>query len=153
MKIDKKRMKVFKKSIKDISDTVIQIGAIGQHADSDLSNSDLLIIHEFGATIKKTGVKIPARHPIRTGILSNISVIRKNIQGLIKNAFEPKTGKVNEDIVIEGIGITLVELIKKAIKKRLPPPNEDSTLRQKRGDVPLINTSQLVRSITFGVKA
>ena len=83
MKIDKKRMKVFKKSIKDISDTVIQIGAIGQHADSDLSNSDLLIIHEFGATIKKTGVKIPARHPIRTGILSNISVIRKNIQGLI----------------------------------------------------------------------
>lgn len=174
MKVNKKRLKKFKRDLKALDKTIIQVGAIGKHADANMSNADLLIIHEFGATVRKrtkkdkSGVitfrlgktpgntfEIPARAPVRTALTDsrNLKKISDDIQGLIKFNFNPKTGEINKKAVILGLGNNMVRMIQAGIKKRLPPPNVDSTLARKKGDVPLIDTGQLVNSIDFGVKA
>lgn len=149
MKVDKRNFKKFKKALTELGKIKIQIGAVGDHANSDLTNAELLIIHEFGAP----EVNIPARSPIRTTIRnkSNLKILSKNIQDLIAENYNQQKHELNQDNVAIGIGETLVLLVQASIKRRLTPRNEDSTLAKKRGTLPLFDTGQLFNSIEYGV--
>ena len=149
MKIDDKRWKRLKKQIKELDGSVIQIGAIGDHADTSLTNAELLVIHEFGS--EKAG--IPARMPIRRTFRDskNLKIIKKNIEGLIRKNFSIEKG-LNIDKILNGIGVTLSTMVKATISRRVTPANKEATLLRKKGDLPLVNTRQLINSIDYGIK-
>ena len=152
MKVNKKKWKKFKQSLDDFANVTIQVGAIGDHDNANISNAELLAVHEFGARAgrnKKT--IIPARSPVRSGIRGGLNQIQKNFEGLIGKHFNERQGTFDIEKIAEGVGITMSTLIKTAIKKRLSPPNEPSTLKRKKGDIPLIDTQQLVNSIDHRV--
>lgn len=67
------------------------------------------------------------------------------------NAQIAATGAPNYKKTIIGVGETLKTLVQKTIKKRIGPPNELATLKRKKGNLPLIDTEQMINSIDYGV--
>ena len=141
MKVDKKKWKKFKQSLDDFGNVKIQVGAIGDHDNTSLSNAELLAVHEFGARAGRGGsTVIPARSPVRSSIRGGLNQIQKNLEGLVSKHFNERQGTFDIEKIAEGIGVTMSTLIKSGIKKRLSPPNAESTLKKKKGDIPLIDT-------------
>lgn len=150
MKSNSKLFKKFKKSVKELQKQVVQIGAVGQHTYAKMPNAELLAIHEFGTN----DGHIPPRAPIRKtfGDSANLKTLENNIQGLIKVNYEPNKGTFKIPSITDGIGATMKQMVKAKIKFRLSPSNDPTTLLRKRGDIPLIDTGQLVNSIEYGVR-
>ncbi len=150
MKRNNKRFKKFKKTFKELGKQVIQVGAIGQHDDAEMPNADLLAIHEFGTNDGRIPPRSPARKTFRDE--SNLKKLSVNLQGLIRRNYSFKKGELDIEKITDGMGISMKQMLKKTIKRRVSPPNEPSTLKRKRGDVPLMDETQLVNAIEHGVR-
>lgn len=144
---NKKQYKKFRKDLNNLGKMKIQIGAVGKHKNADISNAALLRIHEVG--VPSQG--IPARAPIRKTFRNkkNLRLIGANIQGLIRNNY--KNGELQIEKITDGLGLTMKNLVQATIKRRLDPANKPDTVRRKRGDLPLVDTGQMVNSIEYGV--
>lgn len=149
MEFNQKNFKRFKKQIKSITGSKIQLGATGQSNAPGLSNAELLLVHEFGVPKKN----IPARAPVRKTFRDkkNLKKIRDNLRGLLVKNFDKKKG-FKIDKILSGVAETMRALLVTTIKRRLSPANTASTLARKRGDLPLIDTGRMVNSITSRVK-
>ena len=148
MKVDKRRLLRFKKNLKELGKMKIQIGAIGEHDEAEMTNAELLTIHEFGVP----KANIPARAPIR-GVFASKKfrkIIEENIQQLVKINVLPNGG-LRIKRIADGVGVTVKNLVKANIQKRLSPPNAEETLRRKKGTLPLKDTDQLFNSIEYGI--
>ncbi len=150
MKRNRLKFKRFEKDLEKLSKQVIQIGAVGQHDEAEMPNADLLAIHEFGTD----DGHIPPRAPIRKTFRdkSNLKLISNNIQNLMKQNYNSSRGTFSIGKIVDGVGLTMQQLVKAAFIRRLSPRNVDVTLAQKRGDLPLIDQRQLLNSIQFGVR-
>jgi phage gpG-like protein len=103
-------------------------------------------VHEFGA---------PNRNiPERSFIRSTTDEEKKNLAH-IANLQHQKfiAGKIDLKTALGIIGEYLTGKMKNKIRQRIPPPNSPQTIKRKtvqgkKGDVPLIDTGQLVQSIT-----
>lgn len=149
MKVKDKGKKKFLRQLKQIGKAKIQIGATGGHTNTDLTNADLMVIHEFG--VPRQG--IPARRPIRITFTddNNLKLISKNLQALLKNNFNGKTG-FNINNIVNGVGETMRSLLVATIKIGVDPNILDTSRKHRRGSKttpPLIDTGQMVNSITF----
>jgi len=142
MKVKDNERKKFEAAFKKLLKLRVNLGAVGTHAGTDLTNAELMKVHEFGVTTKT--VHIPARAPIRTTFRDsgNIQRLSKNISGLIL-----KNGVYGYSAIGNGIAETMKQMVRKTIMKRVTPPNKESTLARKKGDIPLIDTKQMVNSI------
>ena len=140
----------FKKSIKEITSAVIQIGAVGDHDDTDLSNNELLAVHEFGSE----KVFIPSRAPITKTVNGNKlrTKLKNDIPQLFAVNFNANTGKFNADNILDGIGLIVRNAVKVTMRAGVSPPLKPAAASAKRqADVPLIKTGQLLNSIEYGV--
>lgn len=149
MKVKDKGKKKFLKQLKQIGKAKIQIGATGGHSNTDLTNADLMVIHEFGAP--RQG--IPARRPVKITFTNddNLSLISKNLQGLLKQNYNKSSG-FNINNIVNGIGETMRALLVATIKQGVDPNILDTSRARRRGSKttpPLIDTGQMVNSITF----
>ncbi len=142
MKIKDTGWKQYKRDVKKLAGATIKIGATGHQGE--VSNATLLKWLEFGTK------NSPARAPVRT-VFRDTSRIKANIKGLMEVNSTEKG--LNVEAVLNGLGVTLVTSIQAAIKKRLSPPNAPSTLKQKIGDLPGIDSGRMVNSIAFEVDA
>lgn len=149
MKVKDKGKKKFLRQLKQIGKAKIQIGATGGHNNTELSNADLMVVHEFG--VPRLG--IPARRPIKITFTNddNLSLISKNLQGLLKKNFNEKSG-FNIGNIVNGVGETMRTLLVATIKKGELEEILDTSRARRVGSKttpPLIDTGQMVNSITF----
>ena len=92
---------------------------------------------------------IPARPFISGPIEGQQTEIRALQARLAKGVFE---GKLEIPQALEFIGRDLTSRIQKGIVDGIPPPNAPSTIAQKKSSKPLIDTSQLLQSISYEVR-
>lgn len=152
MKVKDKGKKKLLAQIKKMEKAKIQIGAVGKHSSTDLTNAELMLIHEFGAP--KAGIK--ARRPISKTFTSSdkLDIIIKNFRGLLKQNFNPKKKRFNVDKILQGVGETMRALLVATIQQGVSPNILDSSRKQRRGSKttpPLIDTEEMIRHIMFRV--
>jgi len=152
MKQIRNKQKEFKRSLKELVNSFIQLGAVGSHGDADLSNNDLLTIHEVG------GGNVPASAPISKTVEDKKTKqeLKGTIQKLIKVNFNEQSGKINSEQVLNGIGLFLKNKVKAKIITGLPTTiykhPERFSNPNRRANVPLILSGQMVDSIEYGIK-
>ena len=152
MKQTRNNQKAFLKSVKKMTETIIQIGAVGEHADTDLSNNELLAVHEFTDYAEK-GARAPITKTIENSEFRN--KLKGKIQQLIEVNFDSKAGVLKAENILNGVGNVLKLGVQKTILDGVLPDIEEETKIQsapRRGDVPLIATGTMFDSIEFGLK-
>lgn len=72
------------------------------------------------------------------------TLLRKNLGAIVSKSMPPAQANERLQLLAEVVAKTMRD----RIEDRIPPPNAELTLRQKQGDIPLIDTKTLIRSIT-----
>ena len=131
---------------------VARVGILGsnameQHEDTDLTNSQLGVIHEFGSLSRN----IPARSFLRMPVeLKQKEIVQSMASYRTKSALE--NGNIKR--VYKDLGLYAEGFVKQAFSSGgygQWAPNKPATIAAKGSDKPLIDTSQLRRSITSDV--
>jgi hypothetical protein len=129
----------------------VQVGVISgkggeaDHGDDDLTVLFLATVHEFGAP----GANIPSRSFIRSTVDENQDELKELIGKLVNRMIEH--GDTQEH-VLEILGQWLTAKIKAKITSNIPPPLKESTIEAKGSSIALVDTGQLLNSITYEVK-
>lgn len=133
------------------SNMAARVGVLGSHAartdDSGTTNAEIGIIHEFGSVSKNIPPRSFLRMPIETHIgaiatfMGQPAMVEKVLSGKAKEAFEL-------------MGIKAEEFVQQAFSTSgfgQWKPNAPLTIAIKGSSKPLIDTSQLRRSISSEV--
>lgn len=140
---------------KAASKPYVKVGFIGdsggaEHKDSDLTVAGIAAKHEYGVPEQN----IPERSFIRGTIEAN----GNEIQGFIDHQNRSVLlQKIDVKDALGRLGLFMVALIKnRIVKEHIPPPLAASTIKEKTragktGDVPLVDTGQMLNSIRHQV--
>jgi phage gpG-like protein len=134
--------------LKNKTQPYVAVGVIGNKAEEprgQINNATLAAIHEFGT---EDG-HIPARSFLRSTFREKRSAMLSLTKDLYSKVIFRKLS-VEEALAI--IGEKFVSEIKAKITAGIPPPNAESTIKQKGSSTPLIDTGQLINSITYKVE-
>lgn len=111
-------------------------------ADGNVTILDIASWQEFGTE------HIPERSFLRAWFDQNqeraVEVLRRLLQSVVE-------GKRTPDQALKLFGEWALGEIKQRIAQGIPPPNAESTVRQKGSSTPLIDTGQLRSSVTYGI--
>ncbi len=119
--------------------------ALERHAGSDYTNAQVASVHEFGSA----DGHMPERSFIRATIDDNAKEIKALGKQLWMGVID---GKLSVTQSLEILGQKVVAMVRKRIRSRIAPPLDPATVARKGSSVPLIDTGQLVQSITYEVK-
>ena len=120
----------------------------GHKPYSDLSEvTRIAVWNEFGVPDKvKGGWKIPPRPFFRNAL----DKARKPLPDFQDKIIAAVTrGKMTALQALDALGIWMSDRIKRSIRETLEPPNAESTKAAKGSSHPLIDTGQLINSVTF----
>lgn len=142
-----------REKIRGIAKAYVKVGVLEANGSNEvegggLTMAELAAIHEYGAP--KAG--IPARSFIRRtfaeseGAEALRAFMVRTARGLIQEKLE-----VNQ--ALNQLGAFAQNLIKKRIKEHIPPPLKPATIKRKGSSTPLVDTGQLINSITWEVKS
>lgn len=134
-----KRKKEYKTAIKKLRKMRVVLGAVGQHKKSKLTNAELWRVHEFG--VRRNGVNIPARAPIRKTFRDR--GVQRQLYKATVSLIE-KNGIEDIPSIARGLGVLMKSSVQKTVSRRVSPENAPSTLARKRGDLPLVDSRQMV---------
>lgn len=130
-------------------DSYVKVGVIGDEAKATreggaIDNVQLAQIHEFGAG------PIPERSFIRATFAQNKPAYMALLRAGIKAAY---LGKADFLVTLRRIGLKMEADMKKRITTGagIPPPLAPATIRRKGSSRPLVDTGQLVNSISSEV--
>jgi hypothetical protein len=129
------------KRINKIDRAKLEIGVLGE------SGSEILLranVNEFGAPSRN----IPERPFIRGAIDKYGKDIQQFSEDLIMRYLE---SEVSFDVCVKTIGEYVVGKIQKYMVDLQDPPNKPATIENKGSSNPLIDTGQLLQSITYRV--
>jgi hypothetical protein len=104
---------------------------------------DIAFFNEYGT------ITTPARSFIRDWVDGNIDNIAKQLGNDVLRVL--MTDEAMRTALTKR-GSAYRKAIIRRIKQRIPPPNAPSTLAQKHGDTPLIDTQTLIDAIRYEVK-
>jgi hypothetical protein len=148
-------------SLKDIQDALealsnkkLIVGITGkdERTDINLTNSQLMLIHEYGAP----EVKIPAR-PVLSPVLNQESdYIKQSFWAATQYSLRGEDDNVDNQL--HYLGQYLVNKIKERILSHIPPLLKPKTLqaRQRRGNfdiTPLYDTHQLIQAFGYKIES
>ncbi len=136
------------KAIKD-SGNYVKVGVLGSskpRVNGDpIDAVSLAVIHEFGSP----AAGIPERSFIRSSFEIHRGEYFSLMRQTVPNIY---AGKATVKKMLEVIGLKAANDIKHGIKQEgIPPPNATSTVLHKHSDKPLVDTGQLVNSISWSV--
>lgn len=140
-----------KKVWKELSaGTSLKVGLLGDESpkndrEDGLTNLEIGTIHEFG---------IPGFIPERSFLRSSFDKNEEKYQGLLKAGMKNVAlGKVPAKTVFEALGMKIVSDVKNGITQGsgIPPPLAPETIARKGSSRPLVDTGQLVASISYVV--
>lgn len=133
----------------DINNTTLKVGVTEKsgakpHPEGNGSTvGDIAFYNEFGT------MQIPSRSFIRDWVDGNIENIAKEIgTDTLRVIMSNETMRD----ALKKRGKTYRESVIRRIRNRIPPPNAESTLAQKSGDIPLIDTTTLLEAIVYEVE-
>lgn len=90
-------------------------------------------------------IKIPPRPWLDVGVASAtaeyLSIIKEGIEA-----------GLNEDQILEQIGVSAEGAVKQYIRDLKDPPNAPSTIKKKGSDNPLIDTGAMMQSVTYKIQ-
>lgn len=139
-----------KKLVKELKEdkSYVKAGVVGEAAGAEhgegVANVDVALWQEFGTD------KIPSRSFIRAPFEANKQKYLGALRELLPKVID---GKMTITRALKLIGLAMATDMKKAILtgEGIPPPNAPSTIAAKGSSRPLVDTGQLVRSITSAV--
>lgn len=120
------------------------------HKGSELTVAEIGVIHEYGSA----DGSIPPRSFIRTTLISESQKVNSAIESFLKGVI---LQKYNVETALGRLGLFALSLIKNRItNEHIPPPLAESTIKAKTrdgktGDVPLVDTAQMLNSIRHHV--
>lgn len=137
----------FFRGLRELGSARVKVGIQGAEADADhggISTVRLAAVHEYGSM----DGRIPSRSFLRSTADRNDAKYRRQLARAARRLVKDPEG-FNARAELFQLGETVRADVIQTIKSRIPPPNALSTIRAKRGeDVPLIDTGQLINSIT-----
>lgn len=148
-------------SIKDLNGLRVNVGVLGgEHAW-------LASIHEYGCKIKvtpkmrawfahrgfplkksTTEITIPERSFLRAGFDENADKVLKTTESVLPDVL---IGTLSVEQYAKLVGLQLSSAIKKYAVDLKSPPNSEFTIKQKGSSNPLVDTGNMVNSITYEV--
>jgi hypothetical protein len=138
--------------LRGAKDTRVRVGVLESKGGStgvegaEISLAELAAIHEYGAP----GAGIPARSFLREtfqgsgGREALVNFLAKLAKGVISE-------RVEVEKALDMLGAWAVAAIKNRIKAHIDPPNAPATIAAKGSSTPLVDTGQLINSITWEV--
>jgi hypothetical protein len=137
-----------------INGATVAAGFVGDkarqvHKDSDLTNAEIGIIHEFGAP----GAHIPERSFIRSTFDRNKE---KYDRETLLLAIAVYSGRAKIKSALDLIGSQMVSDQKATIRAGIPPPLAQSTIdrrskRKKDREIPLLDTREMINALSHVV--
>lgn len=139
----------YEKNLQQFKDSVVKAGILAKDGSQNHSEGitvfQIGMIHEFGVPEKN----IPRRSFIRVPIENNIKEITKLIENnhrlVSENAMSAKTA-------LDRIGIKAQNTIKESFRNNDWKANSRATVKRKGSSRPLIDTGQLIGSISYIVE-
>lgn len=131
----------------------VKVGFVGSsgeaiHKDSTETVASIAVQHEYGTE------KIPERSFIRGTLIKESAKVQGMIDQLLKNVLFQK---IDVQGALGRLGVFAVALIKnRIVTEHIPPPLAESTIAAKTrdgktGEVPLVDTGQMLNSIRHEV--
>lgn len=136
------------KIYKALENTAVLMGVQGAEARAkkgDGSTSALMVaaVNEFGSD--------DGHIPERSYIRSTVRTKRKKYLSLVSKLIR-RSIKTTEKLRLDLIGVRAVADIKNTIKAGIAPANAESTIARKGSSKPLVDTGQLINSITHEIE-
>lgn len=150
IEIDDKKYHELLRDIKELADEPkVAVGILAKddarENSGTITNVELGTIHEFGAP----DAGIPERSFLRAGIDENKSELNTLTDKLLGQVLD---GKESIPRALGLIGQKAVAVIKNRIAEGIEPPLKTKTINRKGSSKPLVDTGQLVNSITYEVR-
>lgn len=111
-----------------------------------ITMAELALVHEFGS---RDG-RIPQRSFLRSTTDENE---RKYVRVMKQRLAQIPKGLATVRGALREAGEMLRSDVLDKIRRGIPPPNAQSTINRKRSDTPLVDTGQLIQSITVKVES
>lgn len=152
VKVDDHVFRELREKIRGIGKAYVKVGVLESAGSADagdgLTMAELAAIHEYGAP----RANIPARSFIRNTFLDS-----DGAESLKKFMFRTAKGLIQEKLDVQQalnqLGAFAQSMIKNRIKAHIPPPLKPATVKRKGSSTPLVDTGQLINSITWEVKS
>jgi phage gpG-like protein len=145
-----KGAEAIRKSVNELrskSQPFVSVGVQGSKASASrggINNATLAAIHEFGT---ENG-HIPARSFLRSTFREQRTAMLSITKELY---FQVIFKKISMEKALAVIGEKFVSEIKAKITAGIDPPNAESTIARKGSSTPLVDTGQLINSISYKV--
>lgn len=126
----------------------VKVGVLGagpknKPRESGPTNVELAIWHEYGTRTA------PERPFLRSTMRANAAQYARFLGSNIHLVFQKKRTVVQ---LLNALGSKAAADVKNTIRRGIPPPNAPETVRRKKSSKPLIDTGQLLNSITWLVE-
>lgn len=149
MKNDNSLFVAYEKNLQQFKDSVVKAGILSKDGSQQHSEGmtvfQIGMIHEFGVPEKN----IPRRSFIRVPIENNIKEITKLIEHNHKLVSE---NAMSAKVALDRIGIMAQNTIKESFRNNDWKPLKRATIKRKGSSRPLIDTGQLIGSISYIVE-
>lgn len=124
---------------------VVGVTAKSNARSDELTNADLAMIHEFGSPTHN----IPERSFLRKPLINNAEAVAN----LAKNAIGKFiAGEMSLETALGYVGEEAKSISKEAVTNGISPALKPATIKRKKSSKPLIDTGQLLNSITYEVR-
>lgn len=124
---------------------VVGVTAKSNARSDELTNADLAMIHEFGSPTHN----IPERSFLRKPLINNAEAVAN----LAKNAIGKFiAGEMSLETALGYVGEEAKGISKEAVTNGISPALKPATIKHKKSSKPLIDTGQLLNSITYEVR-
>lgn len=139
-----------RRAAKEMKGSYVKVGVLGgsknaRAAGDPVSNVDLAIIHEFGSP----AAGIPERSFVRSTFESKRAEYLALLRRFAAQVYEGKSLTWRRAFGL--VGAKAAADIKNRVTQGagIPPPNAPATVASKGSDRPLVDTNQLVNSVTW----
>lgn len=115
------------------------------HWQADLTIAQLGMIHEFGAP----SVNIPERPFLYPAIREGANEIQRLSGSLLKQV---QNESITKEVALEKLGLKGVGLVQQYIRHGDFEPLKEATIRRKGSSKPLIDSGQMMQSVTYSIE-
>lgn len=127
----------------------VKVGILGDdpkstRAEGTLSNVEIGAVHEFGSP----AANIPERSFLRSTVDAHKEAYNQHIEDAARDVVH---GKYTVEQTLNRLGARAAADVKATIRKGIPPPLQPETVARKGSTKPLVDTGQLISSITWKI--
>lgn len=142
--IDDRKFRALRAKLDQLSDQVVKIGVFAGTGDGEAVT--VAAVHEFGSE----RAHVPERSFLRRTFHEQKDRFAKAIGNASKRVV---AGKLQPEVALGALGVLAATAVKNTIARgpHIPPPLSRETVRRKKSRRPLVDTGQLLNSITWKV--